>query len=84
MLEALACARGVVATAVGGVPDVVRDGETGLARAAARPATRSARRSRRRWPTATEADRRGAAGRRAVLGRHAPDAAGRELLRLIA
>lgn len=29
VLEAFACARGVVATAVGGVPEVVRDGETG-------------------------------------------------------
>jgi glycosyltransferase involved in cell wall biosynthesis len=29
VLEAFACARAVVATAVGGVPEVVRDGETG-------------------------------------------------------
>ena len=30
IIEAMAAARAVVATAVGGVPDVVRDGETGL------------------------------------------------------
>lgn len=71
-IEALAAGRPVVATRVGGVPDVVRDGEDGflvepaavddladrLARLAADPALR---------------DRMGAAGRERVLERYAVD-----------
>lgn len=71
VLEALACGRGVVATAVGGIPEVVhgrcggwlvrpRDDAAlteGLAAALADP---------------SEADRRGALGREMVVSRHAP------------
>jgi glycosyltransferase involved in cell wall biosynthesis len=82
VLEALAAGRGVVATAVGGVPDVVRDGETGwLVRPRDVGALRDA--LSRALADRAEADRRGATGRDRVLARHAPDPAGRELLRLI-
>jgi glycosyltransferase involved in cell wall biosynthesis len=71
-IEALAAGRPVVATSVGGVPDVVRDGEDGflvglgdvdglaerLARLAADPELR---------------ERMGAAGRARVLNRYAVD-----------
>jgi glycosyltransferase involved in cell wall biosynthesis len=82
VLEALACARGVVATAVGGVPEVVTDGEHGWLVpprdvAALRGALAEALADR------GEADRRGLAGREHVLARHAPHAAGAELLRLL-
>lgn len=73
VLEAFACERGVVATAVGGVPEVVRPGATGwlvpprdggafalaLAEALSDP---------------TRADAYGRAGRELVLQRHSPDA----------
>ena len=73
VLEAFACARGVVATAVGGVPEVVRDGETGWLvpprdRAALAAALRSALADRER------ADQFGAAGRDLVLRRHSAKA----------
>jgi starch synthase len=65
VIEALACARGVVATRVGGVPEVIADGVTGWLVAprdvdALREALRDALADR------DEADRRGAAGRAAV------------------
>jgi glycosyltransferase involved in cell wall biosynthesis len=73
VLEAFACGRGVVATAVGGVPEVVRPGQTGwlvpprdgdafaaaLAEALADPAT---------------TDAYGRAGRELVLREHSADA----------
>ena len=37
LLDAMACSRAIVATRTGGIPEVVEDGETGRARAAARP-----------------------------------------------
>jgi glycosyltransferase involved in cell wall biosynthesis len=82
VLEAHAAGRGVVATAVGGVPEAVRDGETGwLVPPRDRVALRGA--LSRALADPVEADRRGGAGRERVLARHAPDPAGRELLRLI-
>jgi glycosyltransferase involved in cell wall biosynthesis len=82
VLEALAAGRGVVATAVGGVGDVVRDGETGwLVPPRDAGALRDALAAALADPA--EADRRGAAGRERVLARHAPEPAGRELARLI-
>jgi len=82
VLEALAAGRGVVATTVGGVPDVVRDGETGWL---VPPRDVRALRSAIAAALADvgEADRRGAAGRDGVIARYAPEPAGRELLRLI-
>lgn len=83
VLEALACARGVVATRVGGVPAVIEDGSTGWLVAprdvaALRAALREA------LSDVGEADRRGAAGRERVIAGHDPVAAGREFLRLLA
>ena len=37
LLDAMACGKAIVATRTGGIPEVVEDGETGTARAAARP-----------------------------------------------
>lgn len=82
VLEALACARGVVATTVGGVPEAVTHGEHGwLVPPRDVAALRAALAAALADPA--EADRRGAAGRERVLARHAPDAAGVELLRLL-
>ncbi|HVE62408.1 MAG TPA: glycosyltransferase [Mycobacteriales bacterium] len=82
VLEALACARGVVATAVGGVPEVVRDGETGwLVPARDVPAMRAA--LSEALADRDEADARGQRGYAEVVGRHAYEAAGREMLRLL-
>lgn len=73
VLEAFACARGVVATAVGGVPEVVRDRETGWLvpprdRAALASALAEALADRSR------ADGYGAAGREYVLRVHSSSA----------
>ena len=78
VLEGLTCGRGVVATAVGGVPDVIADGETGWL---VRPRDTEALRDALRDALADreEADRRGAAGRARVVERHASDAVGRFL-----
>jgi glycosyltransferase involved in cell wall biosynthesis len=82
VLEALAAGRAVVATRVGGVPDVVRHGETGwLVPPRDVDALRAALSAALEGPE--EADRRGRAGQALVAERHAPAAAGRELLRLI-
>ncbi|MHB2022735.1 MAG: glycosyltransferase family 4 protein [Mycobacteriales bacterium] len=75
-LEAFACGRAVVATSVGGVPEVVRTGETGWLvpprqRAALAAALKEALSDRKR------ADRYGRAGRELVLRRHSADAVAR-------
>ncbi|MGZ6826013.1 MAG: glycosyltransferase family 4 protein [Mycobacteriales bacterium] len=73
VLEAFACGRAVVATAVGGVPEVVRPGETGwLVPPRDRVALATALREALADRTATDA--LGAAGRGRVLREHAPDA----------
>lgn len=82
VLEAQACARGVVATDVGGVSEVVRDGETGWLVpprdvTALRAALEAALDDRE------VADERGRRARAAVLARHSYEAAGREVLRLL-
>ena len=69
VLEAFACGRAVVATAVGGVPEVVRDAQTGWLvpsgdRAALAAALRAALTDRE------QTDALGAAGRELVLRRH--------------
>jgi glycosyltransferase involved in cell wall biosynthesis len=69
IIEALAAARPVVATAVGGVPEVVVDGETGLAVPPGRPPElASAVLALLRDPA--RADRLGLAGRRHVYPRY--------------
>ena len=66
LLEAMAAGRAVVATAVGGTPEVVRDGETGwLVPPGSAVALADALEQALRDPA--EARRRGAAARRAVL-----------------
>lgn len=79
VLEALACSRGVVATAVGGVPEVVRDGITGWLvpprdAVALKAALADALADR------AVADARGAAGRDYVLAHHAPGVVAARLL----
>jgi glycosyltransferase involved in cell wall biosynthesis len=82
VLEALACGRGVVATAVGGVPEVVVSGETGwLVRP--RDVEELKLGIKEALSDVADADRRGERGRRLVLGRHAPESAAAELLRLL-
>ncbi|WP_328901267.1 glycosyltransferase family 4 protein [Streptomyces sp. NBC_00441] len=68
VLEALASGRAVVATRVGGLPEVVRDGETGLL-VAARAPEGIADAVLRLVGDPEEAARFGAAGREYVLGR---------------
>lgn len=73
VLEAFACARGVVATAVGGVPEVVRTGVTGwLVPPGDRAALAAALQEALADPD--RADSYGLAGREAVLARHTPEA----------
>ena len=73
VLEALACGRGVVATAVGGVPEVIRDGETGWLVEARDPDALKAAIALA-LADHHEADRRGQRGRELVLARHTPAA----------
>ncbi|MDX6214434.1 MAG: hypothetical protein QOG99_18 [Frankiales bacterium] len=69
VLEAFACGRGVVSTAVGGVSEVVRNGRTGwLVPSGDRPALATALRDALTDRATTDA--RGAAGRELVLARH--------------
>jgi glycosyltransferase involved in cell wall biosynthesis len=71
VLEAFACGRGVVATAVGGVPEVVLDGQTGWAVPSGdRPALAAALRDALTDRARTDAF--GAAGRELVLRGHTP------------
>jgi D-inositol-3-phosphate glycosyltransferase len=73
VLEAFACGRGVVATSVGGVPEVVRPGETGwLVAPGDRAGLAAALADALADPA--RADGYGTAGRELVLRRHAPDA----------
>ena len=73
VLEAHACGRAVVATAVGGVPEVVRPGATGwLVPPRDRAALAGALAEALADPD--RADAYGAAGREQVLQRHAPEA----------
>ena len=70
IIEALAAGRPVVATRVGGVPDVVDEGETGLlVRPRRHPRARRAARDPRPRPGAPHA--MGAAGRERMLERYA-------------
>lgn len=84
VLEAFSCGRGVVATAVGGVPEVVRAGETGwLVPPRDREALAAALQEALQDRTLT--DDYGAAGRELVLRRHSAErvsAAFRDLARL--
>lgn len=84
VLEAFSCGRGVVATAVGGVPEVVRAGETGwLVPPRDREALAAALQEALQDRTLT--DDYGAAGRALVLRRHSAErvsAAFRDLARL--
>ena len=66
MLEAMACRRAIVATRAGGIPEVVVDGETGPARAAARRRRAGRRRSSRLLRTRPARRRLGEAGRQRV------------------
>jgi glycosyltransferase involved in cell wall biosynthesis len=68
-LEAMACETAVVATATGGIPEVVADGETGLLVPPGRPAALASALERLAADAALRR-RLGAAGRRAVLERY--------------
>ena len=82
VMEALACGRGVVATNVGGVSEVVEDGVTGWL-VPARDVVRLRAAIASALADTAVADARGAAGRDLVLARHSPITVGRELVRLI-
>lgn len=73
LLEAMACARPVVATAVGGIPDVVEDGVTGLLVPPRNPQA-LARTIARLAGSPGWAATLGAAARRRVLSRHSWEA----------
>lgn len=78
VLEAFACGRGVVATAVGGVPEVVRNGETGwLVRPRDHDALAAA--LDKALADRETSDRYGMTGRDLVLRRHSADAVARFL-----
>lgn len=82
LLEAFACGRAVVATAVGGVPEVVRDGETGwVVPPRDRTALASALEQALADPVLT--DSYGENGRRLVLTAHTPPAVARAFERLV-
>lgn len=76
LLEAFACGRAVVATSVGGVPEVVRDGETGWLVPPGRRDALAAALSEALSDRA-RADRFGRAGRELVLRRHSAEAVAR-------
>ncbi|MFN2540422.1 MAG: glycosyltransferase family 4 protein [Mycobacteriales bacterium] len=82
VLEALACGRGVVATTVGGVPEVVQDGETGWL---VRPRDTDALRRALADALADqrECDRRGQVGRERTVSKHSSEAVGRAMLELL-
>ncbi len=69
LMEAMACGRPVVATAVGGVSELVRDGETGILVSPARP-DRLADALQALLEDPTLRRRLGEAGRQEVLGRY--------------
>lgn len=81
-LEAFCCGRAVVATAVGGVPEVVRDGVTGWL-VPPRDRTALAAALHDALSDQTRADARGAAGRQLVASRHAPAAVASAVERLL-
>jgi glycosyltransferase involved in cell wall biosynthesis len=82
VLEAMACERAVVATAVGGVPDVVEEGRTGWL-----VPPRDVERLRAALAEALEdrsrADEMGSNGRERVLAQHSLEIAGERMLRLL-
>ena len=82
VLEAFACGRGVVATAVGGVPDVVLPGRTGWLVEPHDPAALQLALKDALLDRATT-DAYGAAGRELVLARHSLEAAGAALVELL-
>jgi len=73
ILEAFACGRGVVATAVGGVPEVVRDGETGWT-VPPRDRTALAAALGKALADRETTDRYGESGRDYVLAHHSAEA----------
>jgi glycosyltransferase involved in cell wall biosynthesis len=82
VMEAMACGRAVVATGVGGVPDVVDPGRTGwLVPPHDAGALRDALAEALADPD--RADAMGALGRERVVERHSLEAAGEELARLL-